>query len=210
MATPGAMVMAYEIVQYWIDKGKGMPLTVCVPGGTCTTAVLLSREINKMVKEIMNERHDEKINKDGTKTKAENNLQLDIQVAVIPCVGDEGYAKRQMKALDISTGGDGKSDIPLIFPPPNKNKGYLRFGEPSPAILETFLEMKDEYDLYLDLLYGAPAWNLLLYYFKRNIPSPIQGRQIMYVHSGGLEGISSQLTRYKHKGLVGANQIQKF
>ncbi len=209
MATPGAKVMAYEIVQYWMEKGKGMPLTVCVPGGTCTTAMLLSREVNKMVKQIMQDRDNEQ-NKDGTKKKNDFDLDLDIQVAVIPCVGDEEYAKRQMKALDLSTGGDGKSDIPLVFPPPNKNKGYLRFGEPSPAILETFLEMKDEYDLYLDLLYGAPAWNLLLYYFNRNIPSPIQGRQIMYVHSGGLEGISSQLTRYKHKGLVGANQIQQY
>jgi len=187
-ATPGAKLMASEIVQFWKEKGKGMPLTVCLPGGTCTTALLLSREVNALI--------------DADRDK------IDIQVAVIPCVGSEGYARRQMKALDLSTGGNGRDDIPKIFKPPPE--GYFRFGEPSPAILQTFLEMKDEHDIYLDLLYGAPAWNLLLQSLSPNVKSPIQGRQMMYVHSGGLEGISSQLTRYKHKGLIDASQIQGY
>lgn len=187
VANVGIKVMAMEIVEFWKQKGKNMPLSVVVPGGTCTTAMMLSREINFLCKS-------------STST-------LDIQVAVIPCVGvDAEYANRQMKALDVATGGNGVDDIPHILQPLRKT--YLRFGEPSPIILNTFFEMKKEYGVFLDLLYGAPAWSLLLRYLRRDVKSPIQGRQIMYVHSGGLEGISSQMTRYKHKGLLDGDQIQ--
>jgi 1-aminocyclopropane-1-carboxylate deaminase/D-cysteine desulfhydrase-like pyridoxal-dependent ACC family enzyme len=186
VAEAGAKIMAMEIVEFWSQKGRDMPLTVVLPGGTCTTAMFLAREIN-VIRKL-------------------THPELDILVAVIPCVGDATYSKRQMVALDISTGGNGVDDIPQIIQP--LGKGYLRFGEPSKAILNTFIEMKDEYGIFLDLLYGAPAWTLLLRYLRNDINSPIFGRQVMYVHSGGLEGISSQMTRYKHKGLLEANQIQ--
>jgi len=186
VAGAGAKIMAMEIVEFWSQKGKTIPLTVVLPGGTCTTAMLLSREINAIRKLAY--------------------PQLDIMVSVIPCVGDAAYSKRQMVALDVSTGGNGVDDIPQIFQP--LGKSYPRFGEPSIAILNTFTEMKDEYGIFLDLLYGAPAWTLLLRYLRSDTNSPIHGRQVMYVHSGGLEGISSQMTRYKHKGLLDANQIQ--
>ncbi len=187
--------MANEIVSFWGERGKGMPLSVCVPGGTCTTAMLLSREINLLLKDV------------------EEETRLDIKVVVIPCVGDSRYARRQMKALDLSTGGNGIDDIPLILKPPS-NKNYFRFGEPNAEILKTFLEMKDDYGVYLDLLYGAPAWSIILEHWKVERysdgaeDSPIKGRQLMYVHSGGLEGISSQLTRYKHKGLIDSGEVQ--
>ena len=193
--------MAEEIVSFWNDEGKGMPLSVIVPGGTCTTAMLLSREINVLVKE-----------KIGTE-ESEEDMNLDIEVVVVPCVGDATYAFRQMRALDLSTGGNGRDDIPIILQP-LKRKGYFRFGEPDAKILETFTKMKDEYDVYLDLLYGAPAWNIILQHWEiakygsNSDKSPLKGRQIMYVHSGGLEGVSSQLTRYKHKGLVDSGQVQ--
>jgi len=191
IAAYGAKLMAQEIVSFWETKGNGMPLTVCLPGGTGTTAMLLSREINSIVKQ--------------TKTNDED-TKMDILVGVIPCVGDAEYAERQMRALDISTGGNGKDDIPQVFLP--WKNAYPRFGEPSPHILNTFIEMKDEHGIYLDLLYGAPAWNLLLQYVTSQRESPMKGRQVMYVHSGGLEGISSQLTRYKHKGLIDGIETQ--
>lgn len=196
LATQGAKLMAEEIVSFWEVEGKSMPLSVLIPGGTCTTAMLLSRQINALLKK--------------RDTKNDN---LDINVVVVPCVGDAGYALRQMKALDLSTGGNGRDDVPEILYP-LKRKGYFRFGEPDAQILETFLEMKDEYGIYLDLLYGAPAWNIILQHWEASRygsegeTTPIKGRQIMYVHSGGLEGISSQLTRYKHKGLVDSAQVQ--
>ena len=91
----------------------------------------------------------------------------------------------------------------------NSKNGYFRFGEPSPVILKTYHELKDEYNICLDLLYGAPAFCILLQHWKNNNSnSPIRGKQIMYLHCGGLEGISSQLTRYRHKGLISSDEIQ--
>jgi len=204
LAVKGVQLLAHEIVSFWAVQGRGAALSVCVPGGTCTTAMLLSREINAIL-------------------KARDDNTLDIQVVVIPCVGGDAYALRQMSSLDTSTGGNGKDDLPAILIPLNhleygpsrrRNNGYFTFGEPASAILDVFEEMNDEHGVYLDLLYGAPAWSLLLQHWNRphtaddeRQSTPIDGRQIMYVHSGGLEGISSQLTRYKHKGLLDNSQI---
>jgi len=202
VAVKGVSLLADEIVSFWDIQGKGASLSVCVPGGTCTTAMLLSREINA----IMRRRQD----------------KLDIRVVVIPCVGGDEYATRQMSSLDISTGGNGKDDLPAILlplkrtdygPARERSNGYFSFGKPAAAILDIFEEMKEEHGVNLDLLYGAPAWSLLLQRWKwagneDKEPSPIDGRHIMYVHTGGLEGIASQLTRYKHQGLIDDSQIQ--
>jgi 1-aminocyclopropane-1-carboxylate deaminase/D-cysteine desulfhydrase-like pyridoxal-dependent ACC family enzyme len=192
--------MANEIVSFWIDEGNDMPLSVIVPGGTCTTALLLSREVNALLRkeEIQQSSHSD---------------ALDIEIVVVPCVGSAGYALRQMSALDVRTGGNGREDLPKVLKPIGQ-KRYFRFGEPDEAILDTFTEMQDKYDIYLDLLYGAPVWNIILQHWEASKldnsseASLLKGRQIMYVHSGGLEGISSQLTRYKHKGLIDSRQVQ--
>eukprot|EP00585_Thalassiosira_rotula_P019968 CAMPEP_0196202796 /NCGR_PEP_ID=MMETSP0912-20130531/5473_1 /TAXON_ID=49265 /ORGANISM="Thalassiosira rotula, Strain GSO102" /LENGTH=138 /DNA_ID=CAMNT_0041476765 /DNA_START=30 /DNA_END=446 /DNA_ORIENTATION=+ len=135
-------------------------------------------------------------------------------------------------SLDRSVGGNGRAeDVPVVLKPRSdveygtarrRSKGYFTFGEPAKALLETYDEM-NECGLFLDLLYGAPAWSLLLQHWRTrydgnnnnnnnndhgNSDCPIAGRQVMYVHSGGLEGIASQLTRYKHKGLIDARTIQ--
>ncbi|KAL3758710.1 hypothetical protein ACHAWU_001437 [Discostella pseudostelligera] len=196
IAQPGSDVLAGEIVDFWSKNGKGMPLAVCIPGGTCTTALLLHRSINR----ILGQR------------RANRNEPLDIRVVVIPCVGDDEYAVRQMISLDKSVGGNGRrEDMPWVLKPRmdidygsarRRSKGYFTFGEPARAILQTFDEM-NEHGLSLDLLYGAPAFNLLLQHWtSRSAECPIAGRQVMYIHTGGLEGVASQLTRYKHKGLV--------
>lgn len=221
VACRGARFQAEEIVEFWHQSGKGLPLAVCLPGGTCTTALLLHSEM----KEILHRR------------RQNHEVSLDIQVVVIPCVGGDEYAQRQMSSLDMALGGDGK-DLPEILRPiqlqakeqtykgnKNKNsppkridrkpKGYYRFGNPDIDLLDTYNEMKEEYGILFDLLYGAPAWTILLQHWSDKTAqnshgdeSPVAGRQIMYIHSGGLEGISSQMTRYKHKGLVDPNSIQ--
>lgn len=220
IAEQGARVLAQEIVEFWQRNGKGLPLAVCVPGGTCSTALLVHREVKNILQ----------------RTQDDDAPILDIKIVVVPCVGDDEYAQRQMSGLDSSTGGDG-SDLPAILKPiqqiksagrkhstrsrPIKRRnGYFTFGTPDAAILKTYNEMMNEHGLFLDLLYGAPAWNIILqhwsvsnYYasdgvIQREDDYPIAGRQVMYVHSGGLEGISSQLTRYKHKGLVDPVNVQ--
>lgn len=206
IATRGSDVLAGEIVDYWTRNGRGMPLAVCVPGGTCTTALLLHRSIG----DILEER---RRSEDGKEKGAP-----DIRLIVIPCVGDDEYAMRQMMSLDRSVGGMGRrEDVPCVLRPRSdveygsarrRSKGYFRFGEPAKAILQTYDEMNGS-GLFLDLLYGAPAWSLLLQHWRsRDLDCPIAGRQVMYVHSGGLEGVASQLTRYKHKGLMDARTIQ--
>jgi len=190
---------------------------------------------------------------------ASNNPQrkqcaMDIRVAVIPCVGDESYARRQMMSLttDIFGTENGTEErttqndqIPAILPPAPEDsyyfgqtnvgdqKSYYRFGEPHVDILRTFRQM-EENGVVLDLLYGAPCWTVLLRHFRteprtthgnsngsidnegettkvshRFDPrAPLAGREVMYVHSGGLEGINSQLMRYKYNGLVNTEEVQ--
>lgn len=204
LAQPGSDNLAREIIDYWAANGKNMPLAICVPGGTCTTALLLHRSINQIMAERV--KH------------AELESPLDIRVVVIPCVGDDEYALRQMRSLDKSMGGLGRlEDVPDVLRPRSdveygsarrRSGGYFTFGEPAKTILQCFDEM-NEAGLFLDLLYGAPAWSLLLQHWRsRDLDCPIAGRQVMYVHSGGLEGIASQMTRYKHKGLLDTRTIQ--
>jgi len=208
MAKAGTELLAKEIVSFWAKRGgDDKPLSVCVPGGTCSTAVLLHRAIQKLL-------------------KASPNDKLDIVVVVVPCIGDDAYARRQMMALNTQTGGQ-TDDIPVVMAPsPNysyytqqstkKIAGYYKtFGEPDAAILETFREIRDEH-VVLDLLYGAPSWTIMLRHWRTKAEkghsfdptAPLAGRDIMYVHSGGLEGISSQLLRYRHKGLIDLDEIQ--
>jgi 1-aminocyclopropane-1-carboxylate deaminase len=198
LAEPGSEVLANEIIDYWSANGRGMPLAVCVPGGTCTTALLLHRSIEKLMRQ---------------RSSDDGSSEFDVHVVVIPCVGDDEYALRQMISLDKSVGGKGDpNDMPWILRPRTdieygsarrKAGGYFTFGEPAKAILQTFDELNEE-GLHLDLIYGSPAFNLLLQHWRTRDDQncPIAGRQIMYVHSGGLEGVASQLSRYKHKGLL--------
>ena len=190
-AVAGTQQLAEEILSYWSQNGAGRPLSVVLPGGTCSTAALLHWAI-KNTKEFTEVKHN-------------------IQVVVIPCVGDASYARRQMTSLYSQLEID--SDLPLILPPSSSDDlthDYFSFGEPEFAILETFERMRDENNIVLDLLYGAPSWSILLRHLRpgRWNKSPLFNREIMYVHSGGLEGINSQLLRYKYKGLIDIEDIQ--
>ena len=219
IAKAGCDDLANEIIDYWDARGGGgcAPLAVCVPGGTCTTALLLHRSLGAILEERRRRRRVSG-GGGGGGGSSPSSSSLDIRVVVIPCVGDDEYAMRQMISLDRSAGGRGRmEDMPHVLRPRadveygsarRRSGGYFTFGEPARAILDTFDEM-NESGLYLDLLYGAPAFSLLLQHWtSRSSDCPIAGRQIMYVHSGGLEGIASQLTRYKHKGLIDAGTIQ--
>jgi 1-aminocyclopropane-1-carboxylate deaminase/D-cysteine desulfhydrase-like pyridoxal-dependent ACC family enzyme len=207
VALLGVEGLAEEIVDYWTENGGGRPLSVLVPGGTCSTALFLHCAVQDLLRTRFS--------------------SLDVQVIVIPCVGDEGYALRQMMSLNTLLERPVR-DVPRILPPcPPKHptskaqdcedKRYFTFGEPDREVLDAWREMRDDHDVVLDLLYGAPSWAVLLRHLSDataevgSFPtsdSPIASRALMYVHSGGLEGINSQLLRYKHKNLVDVDQIQ--
>ena len=172
VAVPGTAILAREIIEFWESNGRGMPLSVCVPGGTCSTALLLHREVRRLLSEREEEGEGES---EGEEGEGENptGLQgrrsvMDVTVVVVPCVGDDDYARRQMRSLDAVTGGDGTDrSLPRVLTPsPNGGGGgggrYLAFGDPSPEVLNTFVEMRDEHGIFLDLLYGGPAWAMLL------------------------------------------------
>ena len=188
MSLAGVQRLAREIFDFWSHPSTtstGSSTTavcVCIPGGTCTTALFLHREIQRQMK-ISSYSH------------------LDISVAVIPCVGDADYARRQMVALDLATGGDGNiKNLPQILSS-TTTATYYSFGQPHVDILDTYREMKEDHGICLDLLYGASAWTLLLQHWDSSkiMNSPLSNRQVMYVHSGGLKGNASQMTRYKQK-----------
>jgi len=195
-AIPGVRRLANEIATFWIKNGEG-PLAVVVPAGTGTTAFFLQRELNRL--------------------SEEDQRQRDIRVIAVPCIGDDAYLRRQMMYLDKSCGGSGAvHDLPDILLPrfrENQSKGYFTFGVPSKEILDVFREMEKDHGIFLDLLYGAPTWALLLPHLSSQASvnvsgSPTVGKQIMYLHCGGLEGVSSQLTRYKHQGLISPDELQ--
>ena len=255
MAVNGTERLAQEIYDYWYTNGNNQSLSVCIPGGTCSTALFVHRALQTI---------------QASKPVHE---RMDIEVIVVPCVGDEVYAQRQMINLNSQVLSNNKHDrenrnrdsIPTILGPTpldrlatnqwreqttwantksttndidvrNDNKNdYYRFGEPNAAILQTFREFRDEYDILIDLLYGAPCWTILFRHWtsfitgsksttassvnaaskehldchsKFNPLAPLNGRRIMYVHSGGVEGINSQLLRYKHKNLIDIDEIQ--
>jgi 1-aminocyclopropane-1-carboxylate deaminase/D-cysteine desulfhydrase-like pyridoxal-dependent ACC family enzyme len=244
VAIEGTRRLANEITSYWRSVGNGRPLSVCIPGGTCSCAVLLhhaiQQEVQKSAQTIKQGQQDEE-------------HVLDIQVVVIPCVGDDAYARRQMMSLNAQLNRN-IQDIPTILAPTPDNNSYFGqsslggqrnryfiFGEPEAELLETFRSMMDEYQIVLDLLYGAPSWTIMLRHWRVETKNrshgkssrvetattsldrdddddaqeehlfdpqaPLAGREIMYVHTGGLEGINSQLLRYKYKGLVDNVQL---
>lgn len=211
MAVTGTRHLAREILEFWTAHGANQPLSVCIPCGTCSTAVLVHRALKEL------------------QATVSTDDKLDIEVIGIPCVGEEVYARRQMMYLNsqVLDPAARLDDIPAVLRPTPKSgllkpevneSGYFRFGEPDAQILKTFRELRDEHDLVVDLLYGAPAWTILFRHWtssssleivhKFDPEAPMNGRRIMFVHSGGLEGINSQMLRYKYKQLVDMDEIQ--
>jgi 1-aminocyclopropane-1-carboxylate deaminase/D-cysteine desulfhydrase-like pyridoxal-dependent ACC family enzyme len=75
------------------------------------------------------------------------------------------------------------------------------FGKPDPHLLSLWQQFKDTHNLELDLLYGPHTWRVLL--------SPENWQRlgekhsaVLYIHTGGLEGVESQLARYRYLGLL--------
>jgi len=72
VAASGSFLLAREIFDFCSDRSRRtLPWTICIPGGTCTTAGLVHRAINNIQSALPEDE------------------RLDIKVAVIPCVGDE-------------------------------------------------------------------------------------------------------------------------
>jgi 1-aminocyclopropane-1-carboxylate deaminase/D-cysteine desulfhydrase-like pyridoxal-dependent ACC family enzyme len=243
-AQTGVNHLAHEVYEYWKQHGDGRPLTVCVPGGTCTTAVFLHHGIKKLLQSNKQQKQQQQdVDNDITSYAYDDNDSdvyaedddPDIEVVVIPCVGDALYARRQMMSLSVQIGAD-PADIPTILQPgpeesstssSSKPQKYFPFGQPNQEILDTFQELQDKHGIVVDLIYGAPSFAIMFRHLRKDRNGngndeerrispditfdpnqPLAGREIMYVHSGGLEGINSQLLRYKYEGMVEIQDVQ--
>eukprot|EP00667_Euglena_gracilis_P015046 EG_transcript_15626 len=106
-------------------------------------------------------------------------------VVAIPCVGDAAYLQQQMATLDEASGAVGTLpdvlDLPLARP----------FAVPDAALLEVWRTLHAA-GLPVDLVYAPRAWEVLLKACDTQHPA-VCGKRILYVHSGGLEGVGTML-----------------
>jgi 1-aminocyclopropane-1-carboxylate deaminase/D-cysteine desulfhydrase-like pyridoxal-dependent ACC family enzyme len=114
----------------------------------------------------------------------------DVDVHAVACVGDGEYLRRQLGALDGRSGALGR--LPKVLEGSEKH----RFGTPSEGLGRVWGELRDA-GLRLDLLYAPYAWSVV---FERWEALWGAYDAVMYVHTGGLEGLASQLARYRRQG----------
>lgn len=105
---------------------------------------------------------------------------LNCRVWTVPCVGSAAYLKKQMAELS--------SESVEIIPPFPK----VRFGSLSQKLLNVYDELLRDTKIEFDLLYGALTWSSLFHRWR-----DFEDKPLMYIHSGGVEGNTSQLKRYK-------------
>lgn len=109
---------------------------------------------------------------------------LPFPVLTTPCVGDAVYLKQQFSMLE-----EDRSLHPRILHPPKK----YHFGKLYREFFKIWIELKEKTDVTFDLLYDPLGWLVLLEYQEK------VGREICYIHQGGLQGNESMLKRYERK-----------
>ena len=121
-----------------------------------------------------------------------------IEVAALCCIGREQYLADQLDALHRQVFPAKGQRLPLIM----GGAENVPFGEPREELLAMWRELSDEAGLYVDLVYAPRAWQIL---FERLAAGDerLDGKTLLYLHTGGLEGVSTQLTRYKRAGFKG-------
>ncbi len=112
-------------------------------------------------------------------------LQKHFTGRVYTCssVGDDDYLVKQWQELEIN------SDFyPTIIP---KHKKF-HFGKLYKENYEIWLELKNS-GIEFDLLYDPIGWQVVM----NNLD--VLGRNIIYIHQGGLKGNESMIQRYERK-----------
>jgi len=105
------------------------------------------------------------------------------KVYTCSCVGDDEYLLKQWKELESNS-----DYYPTIVP---KHKKF-HFGKLYKENYEIWLELKSA-GLEFDLLYDPIGWQIVM----NNLD--ILGKNIIYIHQGGLKGNESMIERYKRK-----------
>ena len=103
-------------------------------------------------------------------------------VYTTPCVGGVEYLKEQIFSLDLN------SKVRILEP---ALKCY--FGDLKREFYDIWQELKEQCGIDFELIYDPLGWLTLLANLK-TFKNPI-----LYIHQGGLGGLSSQLARYERK-----------
>ena len=201
-AEEGLRLLAEEMEDWWtLEKSEmemstreGASLAVLLPAGTGTTAFYLAKHLGRL-----------RVVEKGKGQEEE------IVVYAVPCVGDGDYLKAQMTRMSSpslsgeegregrNTEGGREGSLKAVSPQILQGSMPHVFGKPEQALLDLWQEIKEKHGLELDLLYGPHAWRVM----RENWGALAAKHQcVCYIHTGGLEGVDSQLGRYRHLGML--------
>ncbi len=109
---------------------------------------------------------------------------LHQKVYTCACVGDKEYLKKQFFSLESN-----KAKHPTIL---TLDKKY-HFGKLYKEFYDIWLKLKRETKIEFDLLYDPLGWITLLKNRQK------MGKNVLYIHQGGVIGNESMIQRYKRK-----------
>ncbi|RHY98224.1 hypothetical protein DYB37_002352 [Aphanomyces astaci] len=146
----------------------------------------------------------------GTGTTAHyvaKHVHPSIHVYGVPCVGNAAYLRQQVAKLESSSGRSKLHIIPCwvhihddVAPSPLRvlePRKRVAFGTLWRPLMDVHAEVLKDTGVEIDLVYGCLAWDTMLH--ALHLLQSFEGREVVYVHSGGLSGNASQLERYRNK-----------
>jgi 1-aminocyclopropane-1-carboxylate deaminase len=125
-------------------------------------------------------------------------------VITVPCVGDADYLNSEFNELReqdgsyVDTTNTVTRDIVIIDSFQRDSTKKFIFGKPYIEFLNTYRLFK-ECNFEVDLLYATKTLYTVLEHWHQ---LSHQFEHLMYIHTGGLTGNSSQLERYNREGLT--------
>ena len=171
----GCFSLGQDVVRWWdarLPSSPGRRLVVALPAGTGTTAYFLHQYLR---------------------------CRTDISVLCVAAVGNAEYTRQQMAKLQ-GCGATAASSLPVVLDPPRAGctgKQRYRFGGTASDLLAVWQALEAAH-LAPDLLYAPVAWAALA---ERARDLSAGDNELLYVHTGGAEGVPSQLERYRRAGL---------
>ena len=173
----GVSLLARELEEAFPDDKN---FSVVVPAGTGTTSLFLARHL----------------------------AETGARVFAVPCATDALGLSKQMRRLDAASGK--RAIFPEILDlPPAAGEAKFRFGTPTLRDWRIWSELRQA-GLFIDLIYAPHAWDTLLRALglpDAHTPTDdvsqenrLNNGPIVYLHCGGLEGVATQLTRYRRAG----------
>lgn len=109
---------------------------------------------------------------------------LDFECLTTPCVSNAQFLNGEFERLGVTK-------KPTIL----ETKDKIAFAAPHPKLLAVYKELLAA-GVEFDLIYDAKCWLAIV----ENLEF-FEGRDVIFVHSGGVLGNETQLARYAHKKL---------